>query len=111
MGSFRRAAIRREQKERSHIKERMDKGYLDAYIKKAYTKGHDEGMVVATAIILMALNEEYGWVSTPNSKGRLDKVIDRIKEESINIQREPTRFKCDYYIKLLAEKTGIKMEP
>lgn len=108
--SNKRAAIRREQKLRNKINNKAQTGNIEAVITKAFTQGYDKGVTVGTAIIFMALNELYGFSHMESGKGRLDKLIEKISEEFVNMAQEPTRFTCDYYVRMLQEQTGIIVE-
>jgi len=109
MGGYRRAAARREQKEREKLHVLAEDGNKAAMMKEIYNRGQDMGMMLATAIIFMSLNEMYGFSSLKSGKGKLDRLIEKIREESIKMEQEPTQFTVSYYLKMLEEKTGINI--
>lgn len=108
--SNKRAAIRRELKLRNKISNKAKNGDMNAVATQLFTKGYDHGLTVGTAIIFMALNELYGFSHMENGKGRLDKLIEKIREESANMSQEPTKFTCEYYVRMLQEQTGVVFE-
>lgn len=108
--SDKRAAMRRENKVREKNHKKALKGDTRAIANELYVKGYDHGMTVATSIIFMALNELYGFTHLKSGKGRLDKLIEKIREESVNMTQEPTKFTCEYYVRLVRENLELDFE-
>ena len=99
--SNKRAAIRRELKLRDKINHKAENGDYEAIAAKLFAKGYDHGITVGTAVIFMALNSLYGFCHTKNGKGKLDKLIEEIRVQSANMQHEPNKFTCEYYVRML----------
>lgn len=119
MSTNRRAAMRREQKERDKLKlseqERLwiARGFNDPVGKRALEKSHkryydagrSEGMQTATGIIFLALHEYFGFGSR-----RFEKLMDCIAKESIKMDEMPTAFNVDYYIRELNKVMKMHFE-
>lgn len=105
--SNKRAAIRREQKIRDKMNKQASKGNAEAVTKQIFAKGYEQGMAVGLSIIFMSLNELYGFTYTGNGRGRLDKLIEKIRDESSKMSTAPTKFTCEYYLRMLKEQTGL----
>jgi len=106
--SDKRAVLRRELKLREKMHKKAQHGDMQAIANELFMKGHDQGLTVAYAIIFMALNEMYGFSYMKNGKGKLNKLIEKIRDESAKMSQEPTRFNCEYYIRVLKEQTGLE---
>ena len=78
-------------------------------ITEIKNEARTEGMMIATSIMFIALKDKWGFSSTPNGKGRLDQLIDILGEEFDKMDQDATQFCFEYYVKILEERTGIKI--
>lgn len=102
MASNKRAAMRRELKAR----EKLNKGPVttEKLMARAFVAGKNEGIELATAIMSLALHEEYGF-----GNNRLQKLYERIGKESLKMDELPTQFNVDYYIAKLRDEVGVSI--
>ena len=68
-----------------------------------------DGILMGMALVFMTLKNEYGFSSTKNGKGKLDKLVDAVNIEIDKMDQDPTKFCYDYQIRMLKEKTGIEL--
>ena len=103
--SARRAAIRRERKERAKAEKcKSPQGVM----KRAMEQGRLDGRTVAVSIVLVTLKQKYCF-----GEGRMMKFINFINRESLNFDQEATMFNLEYYVKRLKDKineTGVDPE-
>ena len=105
MARNKRAAIRREKREQEKIMKRAESGLTKDLMAKSFLLGKNEGLEMACGIIFLALHEEFGF-----GNKRLLKLMDKISEESLKMDEEPTKFNVDWYINQLRDKCNIKIE-
>lgn len=105
MARNKRAAIRREKREQEKIMKRAESGLTKDLMAKSFLLGKNEGLEMACGIIFLALHEEFGF-----GNKRIMKLMDKISEESLKMDEEPTKFNVDWYINQLRDKCNIKIE-
>lgn len=66
--------------------------------------GKNEGFELATGIMFLALCEEFGF-----GNKRINRLIERISDESVKMDEDPTKFNVDWYIDKVREKCGVRI--
>lgn len=108
MAKNKRAAMRRELKERQKMtelasRERKNGNELSENIMaECYVRGKDEGMELACGIIFLALHEYYGFGTK-----RIMRLMECVGKESLKMDEAATKFNVDWYINQLREKCNI----
>lgn len=111
MAVNRRAAMRRENRERQKVHESALKAqrkgdHLSKHLMaECFSRGRDEGLELACGIIFLALHEHFGF-----GQKRLMKLMDCIGKESLKMDEDATKFNVEWYIKQLREKCNISIE-
>lgn len=102
MATNKRAAMRREKREREKLFKGSDT--QTKLLARSFLAGKNEGMTLATGIIFLALCEEFGF-----GEKRIERLIGRISKESMKMDEDATKFNVDWYIKKVEEKCGINI--
>lgn len=102
MGSNRRAAIRRDKKEREKI---LKNKSPQAKILQAKNKGCEEGRVIATSVFLECMVVDFGW-----KQKKIKQATDFIANTSMNSRSEVINFVANIWNRKLVERVqeGIK---
>lgn len=102
MGSNRRAAIRRDKKEREKI---LKNKSPQAKILQAKNKGYEEGKMIATSVFLECMVVDFGW-----KQKKIKQATDFIANTSMNSRSEVINFVANIWNRKLVERVqeGIK---
>lgn len=102
MATNKRAAMRREKR----VREKLTQGKQtdQKLMARAFIAGKNEGFETASGIIFLALCEEFGFGAK-----RIERLMNRISNESLKMDEDATKFNVDYYIQRLHEKCGIEI--
>lgn len=102
MAVNKRAAMRREKR----VQEKLTGGKptQTKLMARAYITGKNEGFEFATGIMFLALCEEFGF-----GNKRINRLIERISDESVKMDEDPTKFNVDWYIDKVREKCGVRI--
>ena len=94
MAVNKRAAMRREKR----VQEKLTGGKptQTKLMARAYITGKNEGFELAT--------EEFGF-----GNKRINRLIERISDESVKMDEDPTKFNVDWYIDKVREKCGVRI--
>lgn len=103
MAANKRAAMRREKREREKLMNTKDT--TANLMAKSFLAGKSEGMELACGLIFLALHEYYGFWNR-----RIMKLMDYISKESLKMDELPTKFNVDWYIQQLNEKCNLRFE-
>ena len=96
MGSNRRAALRRDKKEREKI---LKNKSPQANLIKAKNKGYEEGKLIATSVFLETAVIDFGW-----KEKKIEEASDFIASTSMNSRSEVINFVCNIWNKKLVER-------
>lgn len=96
MGSMRRAALRRDKKEREKI---LKNKSPQAKMLQAKNKGYDEGKLIATSVFLETAVIDYGWGTE-----KIKEATDFIATTSMDSGSEVINFVCNIWNKKLVER-------
>ena len=102
MATNKRAAMRREKR----VREKLTQGKQtdQKLMARAFIAGKNGGFETASGIIFLALCEEFGFGAK-----RIERLMNRISNESLKMDEDATKFNVDYYIQRLHEKCGIEI--
>ena len=96
MGSNRRAAIRRDKKEREKI---LKNKSPQAKLIQARNKGYEEGKMIATSVFLECMAIDFGW-----GKKKIKEASDLIATDSMRSSPEVTNFVVNIWNKKLVDR-------
>lgn len=96
MGSNRRAALRRDKKEREKIFKNKSP---QANLIKAKNKGYEEGKMIATSVFLETAVIDFDW-----KEKKIKEATDFIATISMNSRSEVINFVCNIWNKKLVER-------
>ena len=94
--SAKRAAIRRERKERRKAENRKAP---DGEARRAAEQGRIDGRTLAACIIINVLYDQFGFRDK-----RLMRMVERINREALKFDQEATRFNLEFYAGRLQER-------
>lgn len=104
MAKNRRAVMRREMREREKIMNNKSNA-TKVLMEKSFLAGRTEGMELASAIIFLALHEDFNF-----GKKRIMKLMDSISRESLKMDEPATKFNVDWYRQQMNKKFDLKFE-
>ena len=96
MGSNRRAAIRRDKKEREKI---LKNKSPQAKLIQARNKGYEEGKMIATSVFLECMAIDFGW-----DKKKIKEASDLIAADSMRSSSEVINFVVNIWNKKLVDR-------
>ena len=96
MGSNRRAAIRRDKKEREKI---LKNKSPQAKLIQARNKGYEEGKMIATSVFLECMAIDFGW-----GKKKIKEASDLIATDSMRSSSEVINFVVNIWNKKLVDR-------
>lgn len=102
MAVNKRAVMRREQRQLDKLNSK--KPTTKVLMEKAFLRGQNYGLELASGIIFLALCEEYGF-----GRKRIERLIDRIQKESMKMDEDATKFNVEWYINMVNQKLGANI--
>lgn len=104
MARNKRAVMRREKREHEKLMNNKSNS-TSILMEKYFYAGRNEGMELASAIIFLALHEDFGF-----GQKRIKKLMQTISRESMKMDELATKFNVDWYREQMKKVLDFEFE-